>query len=84
MIVYVIAAAQALGYLAAVPLYLALRLRVDDGVRLGVGVGAFERRFALKKAAARPKKRRRRHGAGLGLRCLRRAGVEQILREHDC
>lgn len=53
MIVYLIAAAQALFYLASVPLHLAVCLRTRGGLRIGVGVSAFERRFALNAALRR-------------------------------
>ena len=53
MIVYLAAAAQALVYLAAVPLHLAVCLRTRDGLRYGVGFSAFERRFAQRAALRR-------------------------------
>ena len=62
MIVHWIAAAQALGYLSAVPVHLALSVRYDDGLRCGVGVSAFDARAARRRAERR-KPRRRSGGA---------------------
>lgn len=58
MLVYAVALAQALAYLGAVPLYLALRLRAGDGFKWGVGFSAFERRFALRNLKPRAAKKR--------------------------
>ena len=81
MLVYLIALFQALMYLAAVPVCAAFCLSAGDGVRLGVGVSVFERRFALRRArrfdAFPPKKPKRRGGkrAWGVLRNLRGLGV---------
>lgn len=81
MIVYAVAAAQALFYLGATPLFVALRLRAGDGPRFGVGVGAFERRYALKKAS-QPRAPKERRGAKSPAkwvwRLARRARIEQL------
>ena len=65
MIVYLVAAAQALYYLGAVPLCLAVCVQTRRGPRFAVGLSAFERRFALRSALRRirsgqPGKRRRK------------------------
>lgn len=59
MLVYIVAAGEALFYLASVPLCAAFYLSLGDGLRFGSGLGAFERRFALRRA-------RRNGGAGKG------------------
>ena len=50
MIVYWVAAAELLFYLSAVPLRMAFYLRAGNELRFGAGVGAFERRFARRRA----------------------------------
>lgn len=50
MIIYLIAVAEALVYLASIPLCVAVRVTTRGGARVGVGVGAFERRFAQRRA----------------------------------
>lgn len=83
MIVYLVAAAQALVYVAAVPLHLAFCLQTRGGLRFGAGVSAFERRFALRSARrrlARRKRRRPKSGKkppfGLLMKMLRRLRLE--------
>lgn len=82
MLIYIIAIADALIYLSAVPLCAAFCLTTAGGLRLGVGLGAFERRFALRRARRyrrlRLKAKRRRGSlkrARYGLRLLRGAGI---------
>ena len=64
MIVYWIAAAQALLYLGAVPMHAALYLcgaedpAAGTGLRFGVGVSAFEGRFALRRAMKKAERSR--------------------------
>ena len=50
MVVYVVALAELIFYLGAVPLCGAFWLSTEGGLRFGVGLGAFERRFALRRA----------------------------------
>ena len=50
MLIYLVALLQSLLYFSAVPVCAAFCLTWRGGVRLGVGIGAFERRFALKMA----------------------------------
>ena len=50
MLVYIVALLEALGYLSAVPVCAAFWLSAGDGLRFGVGVAAFERRFAMRRA----------------------------------
>lgn len=83
MLILLVALAQSLFYLASVPVCAAFCLSARGGLRLGVGVSIFERRFALRRARRldtldkKPKKRgdariwrllRRLRGMGLGLR----------------
>ena len=53
MVIILIAIVEALGYLSAVPVCGAFFLNTEGGLRLGVGVSAFERRFALRRAQRR-------------------------------
>ena len=78
MLVWLVAIVQALGYLLAVPVCAAFCLSTAGGLRFGLGLGAFERRFALRRAwraSLKPKKRRNRregHGATRAFRALGR------------
>ena len=58
MLVYLFAALQALAYLVAVPVCAAFWLSAEDGLRFGVGLSAFERRFALRRARRNGLRRR--------------------------
>ena len=69
----VVAVLQSLVYLRAVPVCVAFRLSTRGALRFGVGVSAFRRRAALRRAKAKPLAlRRRRRGKG-GARLLWRA-----------
>ncbi len=77
MLVYLIASIQFISYLLSVPLCVAFCLTTRGGLRVGVGVGAFERRFAMKRArkTRKPPKLPRGGGGpgmGLALQTLRR------------
>jgi len=79
MLVYLVALVQSLAYLGAVPVCAAFRLDIGDDVRLGVGLAAFERRFALRRAERRltaPARRRRRGGTGLWRAARRLHGAD--------
>ena len=62
MPVVIVAILQTLVYLSTVPICAAFSLSTRNGLRIGVGVSAFERRFALRRAEADglPAKGRRR------------------------
>ena len=62
MPVVIVAILQALFYLSAVPICAAFSLSTCGGLRFGVGISAFERRFALRRARSGtpPASRRRR------------------------
>lgn len=76
MLVYLVAAVEALLYLSAIPLCGAFTLSTRNGLRFGVGLGAFERRFALRRAyrnslkSGLDPKRKKRSGPGRALRIL--------------
>ena len=78
MIVYLVAAAQALFYAARVPLIFALCLRTSGEPSFGFGLGAFRRRGALRRALKpspekrRPRAKKKRRDGGYGLKLLRR------------
>ncbi|MDO4867814.1 MAG: hypothetical protein Q4C10_14885 [Clostridia bacterium] len=74
MIVYLVAALQALYYAARVPLILALCLRTGGEPSFGFALGAFRRRGALRRAQRSPcsPKKKRRGGGSYGLRLIRR------------
>ena len=78
MLVYIVAIAQSLGYLLSVPVCGAFWLSAGDGLRFGTGLGAFQRRFALRRArraglrAKRRPKRRKKGGPAWTLRTLAR------------
>ncbi len=86
MIVYIVAAAQALVYLGAVPLHLAFCLRTRDGLRFGAGISAFVRRAARRRAqrAARrgelklPKLKKGASPPGWLMPCLRCLRLESV------
>lgn len=87
MPVLIVAILQALVYLASVPVFAAFNLSVRDGLRFGVGMSAFERRFALRRAEAKhpSKKQRRKNGARLLLRAAKRLrGMDVRLRGRVC
>ena len=74
MLVTLVAALEALVYLNAVPLNLAVCLSGGDSLRFGAGLSLFERRTALRRAQRRsvkPRKRRRRGKPGMARRRLR-------------
>ena len=84
MLIYIVAIIETFLYLGAVPVCAAFCLTWRGGVRLGVGVGAFERRFALKMARRKSRlltlKPNERDKTGLRLtwqtlRRLRGAGI---------
>lgn len=50
MLIYLIATLQSLVYLASIPVCGAVCLSAGEGLRLGVGLSLFERRFALRRA----------------------------------
>ena len=67
MLIYIVAAVEALAYLSAVPVCAAFSLSTEGGLRFGVGLGAFERRFALRRArraSVSADKKPRRRGRG--------------------
>jgi len=77
MLVNAVALLEALFYLCAVPVNLALRLR---GLRLGAGLSAFEWRAARKRAAldiAKPPKRNRGPAPRRALRVLSRLRIDR-------
>ena len=81
MIVYIVAALEALVYLRAVPVYVALRLDYDGMARVGAGIAAFDRRAAVRHAAAaRPKARKkpRLRLSRWARQSLRRVAFERI------
>lgn len=71
----VVAVLQSLVYLWAVPVCVAFRLSTRGDLRFGVGVSAFRRRAALRRAKAKPltlRRRRRGKGERLLWRAIRR------------
>lgn len=84
MLVYLIAAVEALGYLSAVPVCVAFWLEGGDGLHAGVGAGTFDARAALRRAirqAGRKRKKRRgaRIGFGRGLRLFSKIKLERFV-----
>lgn len=68
MIVGIVAAAEAVFYLLAVPVHLALCLGGAEGLRFGAGVSAFERRAARRRAMENLGKRRAGRQSSPGVR----------------
>ena len=83
MIVYLVAAAQALFYAARVPLIFALCLRTGAEPAFGFGLGAFRRRGALRRALKKPRPgQKKRHKDGVhGVRLLRRLRAGRLTLE---
>lgn len=87
MPVYLVAAAQALFYLGAVPLHAAAFVDCGGDLRYGAGVSAFDYRRAVRRASASRHRRRRRPGPtpGQTLRFLRALRVERLeISGHAC
>ena len=68
MVVYLVAALEALAYLSAVPVCAAFCLDSENGLRAGAGVGAFGAGGALRRARRAMDRARRRGRARVGLR----------------
>lgn len=79
LIVNIVAALQALFYLCAIPVHLAVRV---DGLRVGAGLSAFERRYARRRAdrelAAPPGQGGSSPDVRRVLRLLKRLRIERL------
>lgn len=90
MLVYLVALFEALAYLSAVPVCAALWVSTEGGLRAGVGLGLFERRFAYRRAQSNSEaldkgkpKRGKNGGIARGLTLLRCLRVDAVsLRGH--
>lgn len=74
MLVLLVAVAEALGYLSAVPLCGVFFFSTRDGLRFGVGLGAFEARHALRRArrdSLRPRRKTKKRDRASAARALR-------------
>ena len=85
MLVYLVALFEALAYLSAVPVCAAFWVSTEGGLRAGVGLGLFERRFAYRRARSNSKplaegkpKDGKRGGMGRGLTLLRRLSIDSV------